>query len=53
MWYSLRLPPALSYNAFGYLNDNQTQNILVRKNKVHLDYDIDFIHIYSTHNYKA
>ena len=47
VWYSLRLPPTFSYNALGYLNENVTQNISIRKNKVHLDYnDIHFIHIY-------
>ena len=54
VWYSWRLPPAFSYNALGYLKGTQTQNILVRKNKVHLDYnDIHFIHIYRTHDYKT
>ena len=46
MWYTLKLSPAFSYNALGYLNENLTQNILVRKNKVHLyKNDIYFIHI--------
>ena len=40
--YSLRLPPDFSYN----LNDSRTQNISVREDKVHLDYDdIHFIYI--------
>ena len=49
VWYSLRLPPAFSYNALGFLKDNLIQNISVRKNKVHLDCnDIYIIHIYYT-----
>ena len=37
VWYKLRLPSAFSYSALSYLNENLTQNISVRKNKVHLD----------------
>ena len=45
------LPPSYSYNALVYLTIKLTQNILVRKNEVHLDYnDIHFIYIYSKHN---
>ena len=37
VWYSLRLAPVFYYNALGFLNDDLTQNISVRKNKVRLD----------------
>ena len=31
VWYSLKLPPAFSYYAVGYLNDNLTHNISVSR----------------------
>ena len=38
VWYSLRVLPAFFYNALGYLNENLTQNISVRKkHRVNLD----------------
>ena len=50
----MKLPLAFSYNALGYLNNNLTQNVSVRKYKVYLGYNnMYFIHIYSTHNYKT
>ena len=41
-----RQPPAFPYNALGFLNDNLTQSISVRKTTY-------ILYTYITHNYKA